>query len=190
MKKFTSILTIVTLVFISSCGLISDLIPDVDTEFSKKFSVMINSASGTSASELIDVENSEEYNEFKDNIHGYIINDIRFEITNFNAPADLYFTGAIIAESEDGAGSVTAGSIGKVLLGSIADDGVEHAVDEVVAGTEQIAAWLEAPGKFVAMVSYQLAKADGSPYPTEGKGYGFDMKIILDVTVETGVGKN
>ena len=186
MKK--SFPTIFSLVFLFSCGLISDLIPDVETDFTIKYPVGINSSSGSTNPDTVDVENSDEYNDFKNNIHGYTINEIRFQISDSNVPDDLYFRGTIIAESIDGAKSVTVGVIERILLSSYSNDGIEHPVDEVVDGLDQMVVWLDSPGKFIAMVNYELTKADGSLYPVEEMNYRFELKIIFDVTVETGVG--
>jgi hypothetical protein len=188
MKKSYFILTIFSVVFLFSCGLISDLIPDVETDFTIKYPIGINSNSGSTDPDTVDVENSDEYNDFKNNIHGYTINEIRFQISDSNVPNDLYFKGTIIAESIDGSKSVTVGVIERMLLSSYSNDEIEHPVEEVVDGIDQMTVWLDSPGKFVAMVSYELTKADGSLYPVEGMNYRFNLKIIFDVTVETGVG--
>lgn len=169
-----------------SCGLLDDLIPDVDTTFSKTFYIDIDSPSGEEGPETIDVNDSEDYEDFEDNIDGFEINDIKFEIFNYDGPDDLYFRGNIMAVSTDGSESVIAGTIENFLLSNYADDGMEHQVIEVTEGLDQIIDWLDSPGNFDLYVSYELVDSMGNLYDTEGMNYSLDLKLIYYVTVLTG----
>ena len=187
MKKINAISMIAILVFFSSCGLISDLIPDVDTTFEKIIPVDIEDNSGYTDADTIDLESSGDYSEFEGNIDGFKINEIRFDILNYNVPPDMYFTATIHAISEDGTESVIPGKISSSLLRSLAEDEKENEVEEISEGLDKVIEWLDSPGRFIVKLSYELKDASGNPYPVEGEGYRFDIKIIFDVTVITGI---
>lgn len=186
MKKIYTLLTIVTFVGISSCGLISDLIPDVETEFSQTYTVRVGDNSNETDPKTIDVTSSEEYEDFKNNIEGFTIDEIVFQILNYHAPADLYFDGEIEASIE-GETPVTAGTINRVQLKPIADSMEEYEIVQYVDNIQQLVDWLDSPGQFTATLKYNLTNAAGNPYLTEDQGYNFQVKVIYRVTVETGV---
>ena len=186
MKKFYVLFLIATFLGLGSCSLIDDLIPDVDTTFSKTFYIDIGSPSGEEGPENINVNDSEDYEDYEDNIDGFEVNDVKFEIRNYNGPDDMYFKGTIMAVSPDGSESVSAGTIDDFLLSGYADDGMEHPVTDVTEGTDQIIDWLDSPGNFDLFVSYQLLDAMGNLYDTEDMNYSLDLKLIYYVTVLTG----
>jgi hypothetical protein len=97
----------------------------------------------------------------------------------------MYFSG-IVEAVHDGK-SVSAGTIERFLLSSVADDGKEHPVIKVIDGIDQIVKWLDSPGKFNLYVKYSLTDEIGKAYKTQEMGYRFDIKIIYYVTVKTGV---
>ncbi len=187
MKKIYSFLLLALFLGLGSCGLISDLIPDVDTTFSKTFFIDIGDPTGKEGPLAVDVTDSEDYEDFEGNIDGFEVNDIVFEIINYNAPSDMYFRGTVEAVADDGGKSVDAGTIEKFLLSDFADDGKEHPVTRVTEGLDQIVDWLDSPGKFDLYVGYSLEDVNGDPYKTQGMGYSFDLKITYYVTVKTGV---
>ncbi|MFW5644405.1 MAG: hypothetical protein ACOCZL_00695, partial [Bacteroidota bacterium] len=90
MKKVYVFVLMVALLGFGSCSLFDDLIPDVDTTFSKTFNISINSPSGEEGPERIDVNDSEDYEDFQDNIDGFEVNDVMFEIMNYVGPDDMY----------------------------------------------------------------------------------------------------
>jgi hypothetical protein len=187
MKKLNLIFAALMVLVLGSCGLISNLIPDIDTTFSKSFNINIDSPSGEEGPEMVDVTDSEDFEDFENNIDGFDVNDIKFQLNNYNGPDDMYFRGTLTAVSEDGNTTVEAGIIQEFLLSDYANDGIEHDVTEVLEGLEQIEEWLDAPGKFAVYISYELTDGTGNLYETEGMNYNLDLKIIYYVTVETGV---
>jgi hypothetical protein len=186
MKKTYTFLLIASFVGFSSCGLISDLIPDVETEFSQTYTVRVGDNSNATEPEVVDVKSSPEYEDFKDNIDGFTIDDIVFQILNYNAPDDLYFEGDIVASIE-GETPVTAGTFNRILLSSVAETGEEYQVVQYVENIQQLVDWMDSPGEFTAHLTYNLTDAMGNPYNTEGMNYNFQVKVIYKVTVETGV---
>jgi hypothetical protein len=185
MRRIYAILLLTSFIGLGSCGLISDLIPDVDTTFSKVFPIDIGDPQGKEGPLLVDLTDSEDYKDFEGNIDGFEVNDVKFEIFNYKAPADMYFSGVVEAV-HDGK-SVDAGTIERFLLSSVADDGNEYPVTKVVEGLDQIVDWLDSPGKFDLYVKYSLTDEVGDAYKTEGMGYRFDIRITYYVTVKTGV---
>src|SRR6056297_2187344 len=95
MRKLLVIISFFVFSGLTSCELFDDLIPDVDTEYSKTFSVLISENQGETESELVDITDSDEYEDFKDNIKGYEINKINYEITEINVPENMYFSGSV-----------------------------------------------------------------------------------------------
>src|SRR6056297_3807195 len=93
MKRFYSLFLLASFLGLGSCDLLDDIIPDVDTTFSKTFYIDIGSPEGEEGPETIDVNDSEDYEDFEDNIDGFEINDIKFEISNYDGPEDMYFRG-------------------------------------------------------------------------------------------------
>lgn len=186
MKKVYSLLIIAALFGISSCGLISNLIPDVETEFSHTYTVNVGDNSNETDPEEVDVKSSEEYEDFKNNIGGFSIDNIVFMIENYNAPEDMWFNGVINASAE-GQSPVKVGTINRVQLSTIADNGEEYDLTDYVANVQTLVDWLDSPGKFSAVLTYNLTDETGDPYKTEDMGYYFDVKVIYKVTVETEV---
>jgi len=166
--------------------LISDLIPDVETEFSQTYTVRVGDNSNETDPKTIDVKSSEEYEDFKDNIDGFTIDKIVFQILNYNAPDDLYFDGEIKASIE-GETPVVAGTFGRVQLKPIADSKEEHQVVQYVDNIQKLVDWLDSPGSFTATIKYNLTDASENPYVTENLGYNFQVKVTYRVTVETKV---
>lgn len=187
MKKAYSLFLVAVLLGFSSCSIIDSLIPDVNTEYSITFPVEIGDNSGSTEPDSVDVTDSEDYNDFKDNIDGYEIQKILFQIRNFNAPADMFFEGQLLATSIDGTENATVGTIERFRLSEYADDIVEHQVTKVATGVKKVVSWLDSPGKFLAEMSYQLTDESGQPYEIpEESNYFFDVKIIYKVKVKTG----
>lgn len=186
MKKVYSLLMIATLFGISSCGLISDLIPDVETEFSHTYTVNVGDNTNQTKPKEIDVKSSEEYEDFKDNIGGFSIDNVVFMIEDYRAPDDMWFNGVIEASAE-GEDPVKVGTINRVQLSTIADTGEEYDISDYVANAQTLVNWLDSPGKFTAVLYYDLTDEVGDPYQTEDMGYRFDVKVTYKVTVETEV---
>lgn len=187
MKAKLFILCAMVAVSISSCDLLNDLIPDVDTSYSKTFLVDIGTNSGETDVELIDVTTSDEYNDFKDNIKGFTINKITYQVLDNNTPDDMQMSGSIVCSNIDGTESVSVGLISPVSIKAVADSGSEYDAENVAEGINKVTSWLDDPGKFNMKTSYSLRLDTGAGYPLTGEeNYSFSLKIKVYVTVLTG----
>jgi len=177
---------IALLLLLPGCSLFDSLIPDVDTDYSKTFTVHITNSSGYTVSTLVDVTSSSDYNDFKDHIDGFTINKITWQISDYQAPDDMYFNGTVNAWDVDSTKSFHVADIRKVKLANVVSAGEQDNVDEISAGTDLIAGWLNSPGRFYFDAGYELTDSSGKPYMVEGKNYSFKMTLTYYVTVKTG----
>ncbi len=174
---------------LTSCDLISDLVPDIDTDFSKTYQVKIYSNKGETANLLLDVTTSDEYNDFKNNIEGFELRRITYEIKNYNAPEDLYFTGDVICSNEEETESYIVGRINKTKISDLADTGNENDLTEVMENIETVLSWLENPGKLNVKTGYILTDVDDNPYKINGLNSGSNFELVINfyLTVKTQV---
>jgi hypothetical protein len=172
---------------LSSCDLINELIPDVDTTFPATFQIQIFSNSGVSDPEIIDVTNSEDYNDFKDNIEGFELNKITYVIKNANVPEDMFCSGTIICSNEENTESYTIGSISRINISQAATVTEETEIPKAADKVDKILGWLDSPGKFIMKSGYSVTNADETPYIINGlnAGSNFELEIKFYVTVKT-----
>ena len=188
MKKTLFFLTITLIISLTSCEILDNLIPDVDTNFSHTFTIEITNNSGYSGNETVDLSSSDEYNDFKDNIKGFEVNKITYVITDSNVPDDIYFQGRINCSEENSGQSVTAGYISRALFKDIAELETETELVPDSEGLNVILGWLDNPGKFNYNAWYSLTNSSEQPYELpENSGYHFKIKIKFYVTVLTGL---
>lgn len=186
-KVFVPVVVVMMAVF-SSCNLVSDLVPDVDTDFTKTFQVKIFSNTGLSDKQEVDVTTSSEYNDFKNNVEGYVVNKITYKIKNVNAPEDMYFNGSIVCSNEENTESYTIGTMGQANLITLETSGAENEVIKSAENIDKIITWLDSPGRFNVQAGYTLTKADGSSYSVLGiEGSNFEIVVKFYVTVKTKV---
>jgi hypothetical protein len=187
MKKVFSLMILFIALSFSSCGLINELIPDVDTTFPATFQIQIFSNSGVSDPELIDVTSSEDYNDFKNNIGGYELNKITYIIKNANVPADMYCSGTIICSNEENTESYTIGSIARINISQAATLVEETEIPKAAENVDKILGWLDSPGKFIMKSGYSITNMDETPYIIDGlnAGSNFELEIKFYVTVKT-----
>lgn len=170
-----------------SCGLFDELIPDVDTTYTSQFVVSILSNEGVTVMDNVDVTDSQDYEDFKDNIKGYKITKITYSVVQANVPDDMYLSGLIKCYSSDEQEVVSVGTIEPVKLFDIIDISDEQDVTQLNEGIAKVLDWLDAPGNFKMNAAYSLKDATGGAYPILGdEGYGFTLKLKFYVTVETG----
>ena len=186
MRKTIVLLSITLIAGLTSCELFDSLIPDVDTNYSKTLTVSITQNEGETEAELVDATDSDDYEDFKDNIKGYKVNKITYTVTDANIPSDMYFNGSVKCKAYGGSSFVFAGNISKVNIQSVLGSG-EIDVEKLQSEIGQVVKWLKDPAKFYLSATYTLTDDSGSPYPVEGtEGYGFKLKLKFYVTVETG----
>lgn len=188
MKKYLFGLLALSVFGLGSCGLISKLIPDIDTVLKKTLMVDINSSSGQTDGELVDVTSSDDYDDFKDRIGGYEVDKITYLVSNMNVPADMYLSGQIVASLEDGSSPVVIGTINNANLQDLLSAGDEVDITQVASGVDQVIDWLDSPGTFLISANFELKTSSGAAYGVTGsEGYGFDMEVKFYVTVITEV---
>ena len=187
MKMFSAILIALTSLIISSCDTVNEAIPDIETDFPGTFQIQIFSNAGKSDDKLIDIRSSEAYNDFKGNIERFELRKITYEINNFNAPEDMYFTGSLVCSNEENTESYEAGTMNMVNLFSLAEAGLEYDVNLLADNADKILAWLDSPGRFYIKSDYFITNSDNTPYVIDGNNAGsnFELVIRLYVTVKT-----
>lgn len=170
-----------------SCGLFDNLIPDVDTTYTSSFVVSIVSNEGETLMDEINITDSQEYEDFKDNINGYKITKITYSVVQANIPDDMYLSGTVKCYSTDEQEVVSVGTIVPVKLFDIIDISDEQDVVQLNEGVTKVLGWLDAPGSFKMNAVYSLKNAAGGAYSISGtEDYGFTLKLKFYVTVETG----
>jgi hypothetical protein len=188
MKKLFSHLIIILVLSFSSCDMVSDLIPDVDTDFSKTFQIQIFTPSGTTDPQIVDVTTSEDYNDFKNNIGGYELRKITYRVKNVNAPEDMYFSGTVVCGNEENTEAYIIGTIAQANLAALDSSETENEVILSTDNIDKVLGWLDSPGIFKVNASYALTKADGTPYSIIGvEGSNFELVVKFYVTVKTKV---
>jgi hypothetical protein len=175
----------------SSCDFEFDLnlIPDIDEIVSGTYTVDIDSdlTTGSTHTDSVDLTQYEEYEEYKDIIISYEITKLTCEIVAFEAPEDLWFSGKVIAHDMDSTLSVEIASFDAIHLHTVYSDTLEVELIEDQTGLDQVALWMEDPGKFKYYVEYQFVNEDKTPYIFEEEDYGgfFDLKINFSLLLET-----
>ena len=191
MKRNRWIPVVLGLLFLSSCEVIDQLVPDVEKTITETFDVTIdaNVAAGETEKIFVDVTDSDEYQDYKDNIKGYEINEITFEIINYNAPEDLYFTGNIVAFDDAESTFVTIGDLDPVSLKEVADAASEYPIYQGEDGFNQVLEWLEDPGNFNLKFTYNFQDSMGADYTFEPEDFGstFQLKVHFYMTILTGL---
>jgi hypothetical protein len=188
--KFSKALFFLFLILsFASCDLVNELIPDVNTDFTKPFQIQIFSNNGESQNQMVDVTTSSEYNNFKSNIGGFEITKITYKIKNFNAPEDMYFNGTVICSNEEASETYTIGTMKNESLSELAATGLENNMTLTNENITKIIGWLESPGRFNVRSGYALSKQDGTPYGINGTNAGSNFEFVVKfyVTVKTKV---
>jgi hypothetical protein len=178
---YTFLLGFLALTF-SSCELLNKLLPDVETSFTKTFPVQIISNSGETDPKQIDVTESADYNDFKDNIDKFELNKITYVIKNFNPPADdnMYLNGTIICSNQDNTESFVVGSIPKIHLSAVSNTGQENDVTkEATENINKVLSWLDSRGKFLLKAGYNIVNSDGTPYAITGLNSGANFELVI-----------
>lgn len=191
MKRNRWIPVVLGLLLLSSCEVIDQLVPDVEKTITETFDVTIdaNVATGETEKIFVDVTDLDEYQDYKDNIKGYEINEITFEIINYNAPEDLYFTGNIVAFDDAESTFVTIGDLDPVSLKEAADAASEYPVYQGEDGFDQVLEWLEDPGNFNLKFTYNFQEEMGDDYTFEPEDFGstFQFRVHFYMTILTGL---
>ena len=187
MNKNLLLFSIITMLSINSCDLLDNLIPDVNTKFTKTFTISVTENSGFTNDETVNIADSEEYNDFKENIKGFEVTKITYEILNADVPDNMYFQGSLKCSEEVSGESATAGTIGRINLSNISDTFTEREYELNTDGINLITGWLSDPGKFKYNAWYTLTNASSNPYVIpENSNYNFKLRIKFYIKVKTG----
>jgi hypothetical protein len=187
MKKSFAFFFAFLLVLLSSCSLVNDIIPDIDTDFTQETLIQFHSSTGESEEKLIDVSLSSDYNNFKSNIEKFEIRKITYKIINVNTPDDMYFNGEVICSNEEKTEILSIGTITGGNLIALEADG-EKTVDMTPENIEKVLLWMNTPGRFKLKSGYSLTTPEGTAYPITGYvSNNFVLVIKFYVTVITKV---
>lgn len=189
MKSFLAPLFTILFLSFTSCDIVNEIIPDVETDYSKTFQIQIFTNSVESEAQIIDVTSSPEYNDFKNNIEGFELRKISYKVKNYNTPDDMYFTGSVSCTNEEATETYLIGSIALANLSELATAGLENDVTKATENIDKVLAWLVSPGRIMLKSSYILNNADGTTYAIneENAGSNFEIEIKVYLTVKTKV---
>jgi hypothetical protein len=189
MKTIFIFLSVFFLFSVYSCDELNGLLPGVETDFSETFQIMILANSGTSDSEIIKLESSDEYNDFKGNIDKFEFNKFTYIVKNNNVPDDMYFSGTINCSDEENKESLELGSIDMINISALSDEGNENEVVLNDENVEKVLGWLDSQGNFNIKSEYRIKNSDGTEYliNAENRGSNFELLVKLYVTVKVKV---
>ena len=185
MQSLIPSLSVLFFLSFSSCDELSGLLPDVETDFSETFQIQIFSNSGTTDSEIIELESSDEYNDFKGNIDKFKFDKLTYTVKNYNVPEDMYFSGTINCSDEENTESIEMGSIDMINISALSGGGENEVLmnDENV---DKVLGWLDSQGNFNIKSEYLIKNADGTPYliNDDNRGSNFELLVKLYVSVK------
>lgn len=186
MKTYISFILVYILLFSFSCHEITEVIPDINTQYGETFKIKIFSNQADTDVKYIDVKSSDKYKEFRGKIGTIEIERIHYRIDKLNTPEDMYFSGDVICFNEENTESYKIGSIPMVNLLDIASDTSYSELVPSVEALQKISLWLETPGRFALQSQYSLFNSDGTAYHIDGNNAGsnFELRLVLFVKVK------
>jgi hypothetical protein len=183
--------TVILLLFVSfsSCEVLNQAVPDVDTSFEKTFQIkMIYSNEGTTEAQVVDITESDEYNDFRDNVDGFELKKISYKIQKCNIPEDMYFEGSVICYNEEETQSVSLGTTKKDKLLDLEKlNGEQQLKLEAGENISTVLSWIENPGKFKVRSGFSLTNELGVLYPIDfdSRGSNFEVVVKFYLSVKT-----
>lgn len=191
MKKMLLISTIAVLGILGSCDMIPiDLVPDIDQVISLSYDVTIdeNVSEGGSDTSLIDIAENKEFQNYSQYITEYRLRKITLEVSAYDAPEDLFFSGAMIAYDTAFSAGTEVARIDSLSLFDLYSSGVKVEMEEDTVATEQILAWLEDPGSFNVSFLFGFESDTGTAYDFKPEDIGstFRFKVNYHLTFVTG----
>jgi len=189
MRKVLFISVLAVFAGLTSCDMLGDFIPDIDKVVSETYEFVIdeNIAGGITDEEFIDIRAYEEFQTYSQYVDGYMLSKATYEILDFNAPDNLYFTGSIEVTDVDSTTTVTLATIAPENLEHLSTIGEEREFVLDTVAVAQVIAWMEDPGSFNISFSYAFQNADGSDYEFAEEDFGssFKVKTNLYLTIST-----
>ena len=165
---------------ITSCKVENDVTPDINTNFSRPFQIRIFSNNALTTSQLIDIITLDEYNSIKTNFERFELRRITYEIKNYNAPDDIFFSGDVICSNEEETESYVVGKINRTKLSGLADTGNEYEITADIQNIDKVLTWLESPGRLNIKSGYNLTDELNNPYKINGLNSGSNFELIIN----------
>lgn len=192
MNKLVVVAVLSSALAFTSCDGFGDLIPDVEKVVTETYNVTIDSnlSSAFLDTVLIDVDDLGEYNSLGQYVKGYALTKITYEVLNYNAPEDLYFSAAITAFDTAGTTSVTVGEIASMNLFDVAALDSASVMQQDAGASDQLVAWLDDPGKFYISTELGYETSNGNPYEFSEEDFGssFTVKVHFHLSISLGLG--
>lgn len=192
MNKLVVVAVLSSLLAFTSCDGFGDLIPDVEKVVTETYNVTIDSDLPSSFLDtvLIDVEDLGEYNSLGQYVKGYELTKITYEVLDFNAPEDLYFSASIIAFDTAGTTSVTVGEISSMNLSDVSALDSASVMEQDTEASDQLIDWLDDPGKFNIRteLGYENSEGNGYLFSEEDFGSTFTIKVHFHLSISLGLG--
>lgn len=174
-----------TIIISGGCDLLNNIIPDINTSLSETFQIQILTNVAESDFKMVDVTTADNYKNFKDHINGYQLDSMNYEVRNYNAPDDLYFSGEVICFNEERTDTAIIGNMVNAPMAAIADSKQSYPVEINSDNTSKVLSWLNDPGDFWLQTSYSFVNSDGKKYKFDHSGYNFQLIVHFYVTVKT-----
>ena len=179
MKRFFFIFVLAGFAGLTSCDMLGDIIPDIDKVVTETYEFVIdeNTVEGITEEKFIDIRAFDEFQTYSQYVDGYMLSKATYEILDFNAPEDLYFSGSIKVTDVDSTTIVTLATIAPENLEYLSsiDEEQEFVLDTM--SVKQVIAWMEDPGSFNISFSYAFQNADGSDYEFAEEDFGSSFKV-------------
>ncbi|MEX0981937.1 MAG: hypothetical protein WD577_04605 [Bacteroidales bacterium] len=179
MKRVFFLFVLAVFAGLTSCDMLGDVIPDIDKVVTETYEFVIDEsiAEGITEEEFIDIRAFEEFQTYSQYVDGYLLSKATYEILDFNAPEDLYFTGSIKVSDVDSTTLMTLATIAPENLEHLSSFGEEQEFVLDTAAVTQVIEWMEDPGSFNISFSYAFQNADGSDYEFAEEDFGSSFKV-------------
>lgn len=176
---------------LTSCELVNQLVPDVETKLVQTYLVTIDedAPAGVTDTSLIDIADYPEFQDYEQYVNGYSIDSIAYEILEYNAPDDLYFSASINAFDVDEVTEVTVGDIQSVSLLELSNETEPTLITQDEVAIDQLLSWLDDPGTFNVNCEFGFENMDGTDYSfaAEDIGSTFKIKVTFYLLINTGI---
>lgn len=179
MKKALLLIFLPAFAVFTSCEMLNEFIPDIDKVVSETYEFVIEEdvPTGMTEATFVDIRDSDEFQTYSQYVDGYLVNKATYEILDYDAPEDLYFTGTIEVTDVDSTTTVKLAEIAPENLNHLSTIGEEQDFVLDSAAMMQVVSWMEDPGSFNISFAYAFQNADGSDYVFEEADFGSSFKV-------------
>jgi hypothetical protein len=187
MKKLIPLALVALFFSFTACD---DIVPDIEKEIVESYTVTIDAETPSHVGDTvyIDIEEFEEFADFEQYVNGYALNKITYEIVEFDASENLYFSGVIMANDSAMSETITVGSISTTNMNDLFTIGEVQTMEQEEGASEQLVAWLDDPGNFYVVYDFAFENEDGTDHVFTEEEYGSTIKIKVSfhLTIMTG----